>query len=88
MLEVWPNLKTYLHGGVNFEPYLNQFKALIPSDSFLYMEVYNASEGYFAFQDQKDDKSMLLLIDNAVFMNLYHWTNLIMALKTLYHYGR
>ncbi|MBK7523570.1 MAG: GH3 auxin-responsive promoter family protein [Saprospiraceae bacterium] len=67
MLEVWPNLKTYLHGGVNFEPYLNQFKALIPSDSFLYMEVYNASEGYFAFQDQKDDKSMLLLIDNAVF---------------------
>ncbi|MFZ1705628.1 MAG: GH3 auxin-responsive promoter family protein [Saprospiraceae bacterium] len=67
MLEVWPNLKTYLHGGVNFEPYVRQFKALIPSDSFLYMEVYNASEGYFSFQDKKEDKSMLLLIDNAIF---------------------
>lgn len=67
MLEVWPNLRTYLHGGVNFDPYVTQFKELIPSDDFLYMEVYNASEGYFAFQDQKDDKSMLLLLDNAVF---------------------
>jgi hypothetical protein len=67
MLEVWPNLKSYLHGGVNFEPYLSQFKTLIPSDDFLFMEVYNASEGYFAFQDTLNDKSMLLLIDNAIF---------------------
>ena len=67
MLEVWPNLKSYLHGGVSFEPYVNQFKELIPSKDFQYMEVYNASEGYFSFQDQEDDKSMLLLIDNAIF---------------------
>lgn len=67
MLEVWPNLKSYLHGGVSFEPYVSQFKEMIPSDDFQYMEVYNASEGYFSFQDQKDDKSMLLLIDNAIF---------------------
>jgi len=67
MLEVWPNLKTYLHGGVSFEPYIEQFKELIPSDDFTYLEVYNASEGYFAIQDQLDDKSMLLLLDNAIF---------------------
>jgi hypothetical protein len=67
MLEVWPNMKTYLHGGVNFEPYMSQFEELIPSREFHYMEVYNASEGYFAFQDRKEDKSMLLLLDNAIF---------------------
>lgn len=67
MLEVWPNLKAYLHGGVSFEPYREQFKELIPTDDFQYLEVYNASEGYFAVQDTYENEGMLMLLDNAVF---------------------
>jgi len=65
--EVWPNVKSYLHGGVGFDPYVDQFKQFIPFDDVEYYEVYNASEGYFAFQDRLDQKGMLLLVDNAIF---------------------
>ncbi len=67
MLQVWPNLKTYFHGGVGFDPYVEQFKEFLPSDDIEYYEVYNASEGYFAVQDRLDQKGMLLLLDNAIF---------------------
>ncbi len=67
LLEIWPNLELFMHGGINFEPYKGEFHKLIPSDSMNYMENYNASEGYFAFQDTHDDNSMLLLTDNGVF---------------------
>jgi hypothetical protein len=65
--EVWPNAKTYLHGGVSFEPYVDQFKRFLPRKDMEYYEVYNASEGYFAIQDRLDVKGMLLLLDNAIF---------------------
>ena len=48
MLDVWPNLKAFLHGGVKFEPYKCLFADLIPSDNITYLEVYNTSEGFFA----------------------------------------
>jgi hypothetical protein len=67
MLEVWPDVKAYIHGGVGFEPYREQFNQFIPSDDFCYMEVYNASEGYFAIQNDFMSKDMLLLLDNGVF---------------------
>jgi len=67
MLEVWPHVRTYLHGGVGFDPYIEQFKKYFPSDDFNYYEVYNASEGYFAVQDQKGVKGMLLLTDNGIY---------------------
>ena len=67
MLEVWPDVKAYIHGGVGFEPYREQFKQFIPSDDFCYMEVYNASEGYFAIQNDFMSDDMLLLLDNGVF---------------------
>jgi len=51
LLELWPNLECYLHGGVGFQPYRERFKQLIPSDSFQYMQIYNATEGYFAVQE-------------------------------------
>lgn len=66
MLEVWPNLKTYMHGGVGFGPYRKQFRELIPTDDFDYMEIYNASEGYFSIQDSDED-GMLLLTDHGVY---------------------
>ncbi len=67
MLEIWPNLKAYVHGGVGFEPYREQFKTLIPREDFLYMEVYNASEGYFAVSDIPGSQDLLLLVDNSVY---------------------
>ncbi len=67
MLEVWPEVQVYVHGGVGFDPYRSQFKEFIPSDSFTYMEVYNASEGYFAIQDDLLSNDLLLLLDNNIF---------------------
>lgn len=67
MLEVWPQLQAYMHGGVGFEPYRQTFKELIPSDSFVYQEIYNASEGYFGAQCDLGINDMLLFADNGVF---------------------
>lgn len=68
MLEVWPNAKAYFHGGVGFEPYEDQFRRLFPSDNFLFHEIYNASEGYFAAQDLADrDEGLLLFPDTGIF---------------------
>ncbi len=66
LLEVWPHLELYVHGGVNFEPYRNQFESLIPKKDFLYKDVYNASEGYFAFQDHTAS-DLLLFPDGGIF---------------------
>ncbi len=67
ILEIWPNLELFMHGGISFDPYREQFKKIIPSNSMNYMENYNASEGYFAFQDNPNENSMLLLLNNGVF---------------------
>ena len=61
--EIWPNLELYMHGGINFSPYQNQFNKLIPSNKMNYLETYNASEGFFAIQDRSDSKDMLLMLD-------------------------
>ena len=61
LLEVWPNLELFAHGGVNFAPYKEQFKALMPGDQVTFMENYNASEGFFAVQDNPDFDGLLLL---------------------------
>lgn len=65
--EIWPNLELFMHGGISFEPYREQFRKIIPSDRMHYLENYNASEGYFAFQDEPGDRGMLLTLDNGVF---------------------
>ncbi len=65
--EVWPNLELYFHGGVSFTPYQNQFKKLFGSDSVQYMQVYNASEGFFGIQDQSNATDMLLMLDYGIF---------------------
>lgn len=67
ILEVWPNLEVFFHGAVAFGPYRNLFKELIPSDKMHYMETYNASEGFFGLQDQKDSDELLLLLDYGIF---------------------
>lgn len=67
LLDVWPNLELFNHGGINFTPYREQFKKLIPSDNMHYMESYNASEGFFAIQDDPKHDDMLLMLDYGIF---------------------
>lgn len=67
LLEIWPNLELYVHGAVNFTPYREQFKKLIPSDSMYYLETYNASEGFFGIQDQSNSEEMLLMLDYGIY---------------------
>ncbi len=65
--EVWPNLELFAHGGVSFTPYLSQFNTIISKPDMHYLETYNASEGFFGIQDNKDDSAMLLMLDYGVF---------------------
>lgn len=65
--EVWPNMELFMHGGVSFEPYRKQFKQIIPHSDMRYLEIYNASEGFFAMQDQKEPGEMLLMLDYGIF---------------------
>lgn len=65
--EVWPELELYMHGGVSFTPYREQFKYLIGKDIH-YLEMYNASEGFFAAQEKPGDDGMLLFVDHGIFM--------------------
>jgi hypothetical protein len=67
ILEVWPNLELFLHGGVNFTPYREQYKKMIPSNQMNYLEIYNASEGFFGIQDQRNSEEMLLMLDYGIF---------------------
>ena len=67
LFEVWPNAEVYFHGGVSFEPYKEQYKKLFPKDSFKYYEIYNASEGFFAIQDQNGSDELLLMLDYGIF---------------------
>lgn len=67
ILEVWPNLELFLHGGVSFTPYREQYRKMIPSDQMHYLEIYNASEGFFGIQDQKNSEEMLLMLDYGIF---------------------
>lgn len=64
--EVWPSLELYLHGGVSFVPYKQQFETLI-GKRINYLEMYNASEGFFAAQDDIEKEGMLLMCDHGIF---------------------
>ena len=67
ILDVWPNLELYIHGGVSFGPYLEQFQQMIPSDQMTYLDCYNASEGFFAAQSTLAGGDMLLMLDYGIF---------------------
>jgi len=67
ILDVWPNLELFIHGGVSFNPYRKLFKELIPKEGMNYLETYNASEGFFAFQDTSDSNAMLLMTNHGIF---------------------
>lgn len=64
--DIFPNFKLFVYGGVNYEPYRARIKESLgfEIDS---IETYPASEGFIAFQDKQNDKSLLLLADAGIF---------------------
>jgi len=69
LLEVWPDFQVYIHGGVHFNPYREQFKALFPAENIGYVNIYNASEGFFAAQldNVAEEDEMTLMLDNGIY---------------------
>ncbi len=67
LLELWPNMELFMHGGISFIPYKDQFIKLFPSESMHYMETYNSSEGFFGIQNDPKNESMLLMLDYGIF---------------------
>jgi len=64
--EIFKNFSLYVYGGVNFEPYRARFESLLGKriDS---IELFPASEGFFAYQDSQKEKGMLLLLNHGIF---------------------
>ena len=67
LLDVWPNLEVFFHGGISFTPYREQYQKLIVGEQMQYMETYNASEGFFGLQDDPSSNDMLLMLDYGIF---------------------
>ncbi len=68
IFEVWPNLEVFMHGGISFKPYRLIFDELLSGRDIKYIESYNASEGYFAVQDDFNrPNEMRLLLDAGIF---------------------
>lgn len=65
--DVWPNLEVFFHGGISFAPYRDEYARITDPLKMHFMETYNASEGFFAVQNDFDDHSMLLLVDIGVY---------------------
>ncbi|MCX2679103.1 GH3 auxin-responsive promoter family protein [Galbibacter sp. EGI 63066] len=64
--DIFKNFELFIYGGVNYEPYRSKFEALIGRkvDS---IELFPASEGFFAYQDSQKEKGMLLLLNSGIF---------------------
>lgn len=65
--DVWPDLEVFFHGGISFEPYREEYRRITDPAKMHFLETYNASEGFFATQNDFADPAMLLILDNAVF---------------------
>jgi len=67
LAEIWPGLEVFIHGGVNFTPYREQYKELFKPLNINFWEVYNASEGFFGIQDSIGREDMLLMLDYGIY---------------------
>jgi hypothetical protein len=76
LLEVWPNFELYIHGGVSFTPYQEQFKKLIVGNHVSYYQTYNASEGFFGIQFERNADDMLLMLDYGIFYEFIPFENM------------
>ena len=73
--QVWPEFELFIHGGVSFAPYRNVFEKILPSNT-RYLETYNASEGFFALQDDLTRDDLLLILDIGIFYEFIPLENL------------
>jgi hypothetical protein len=64
--ELFPNFSLFVYGGVNFEPYRQKFEALIGREVDS-IELFPASEGFFAYQDRLNEKGLLLQLNSNIF---------------------
>ena len=64
--ELFPNFQLFIYGGVNYEPYRQKFEHLIGRKVDA-IELYPASEGFFAYQDSQTEEGMLLLLNAGIF---------------------
>lgn len=67
LCDVWPNLEVFFHGGISFAPYRKEYESFTDPSKMHFVENYNASEGFFAVQNDLSDPAMLLTIDNDIF---------------------
>ncbi len=74
--EIWENLELFVHGGVSFIPYREQFKKIISSDNMKFLETYNASEGFFSIQNDLNSDDMLLMIDYGIYFEFINMKNI------------
>ncbi len=65
--EIWPDLEVFFHGSVSFGPYRPLYESLDKNSSLRYLEIFNATEGFFGLQDQKYDNSLLLMLNYGIF---------------------
>ncbi|MCF6350069.1 MAG: GH3 auxin-responsive promoter family protein [Flavobacteriaceae bacterium] len=84
--ELFKNFNLFVYGGVNYEPYRQKMENLI-GRSVDSIELFPASEGFFAFQDEPNKKGMLLLLDGGIFYefipadNFYNKNSIRISLK-------
>ncbi len=74
--DLWPSMEVYIHGGVNFEPYREQYKAMLAPLDINFWEVYNASEGFFGIQDSLSSNDLLLMLDYGIYYEFMPLENL------------
>lgn len=84
--ELWPNLELFMHGGVAFGPYREQYQDICGQD-MNYLEIYNASEGFFGIGDDPSRNDMLLMLDYGVFYEFIPLEDLNQEFPRAYHIG-
>ena len=87
ILEIWPNIELFAHGGVSFKPYRRQYEILIPTPRMRYVETYNASEGFFSIQDDPASDDMLLMLDYGILYEFIPFELLEKGNPPVYHIG-
>lgn len=65
--DIWPELEVFFHGSVSFGPYKSLYNELDREKKLRYLEIYNATEGFFALQDQVADNSLMIMPHYGIF---------------------
>lgn len=76
LADLWPDMEVFFHGGVNFSPYREQYKAMFKPLDINFWEVYNASEGFFGIQDSMNRTDLLLMLDYGIYYEFLPLENL------------